>query len=137
MKATAARNIRRLFGKSVSELNTETEYKAFQLAIWEIVRDSEYSKGFSFSTGTFKTSLGSDEVREMALCYLNNLGDVEARNLVVLTRDGKRDQIGIVKPAPAPPGLVLAACGILPVVALRRRLLRPRSERASRLPRGT
>jgi hypothetical protein len=113
MGEQAASNLRKLFGKWFSTLDTDNEYKAFQLAIWEIVKDS----GTTSSPGTLDLDSGgftsNSSLKGDAEAYLNDLGNVEAQNLVVLTRDGKQDQIAIV--APAPPALVLSLAGLIPL----------------------
>lgn len=108
--------------------NSDTSYRAFQLAIWEIVTDGAGSPTNRLTTGSFQSSDGAAALAQaMLLSTLSNVAAGMAnfatqfpnQELVALVSDSAQDQL-LVRPkkttvsiVPTPPGLVLAGMGMV------------------------
>jgi hypothetical protein len=110
---TVATNLLDLFGTFFSGLTTANDagyglsvadqYAAFQEAIWLL----EGASGVGVKDS-------NPNVLNLAKYFVNNLGSIEAPNLVIFqSTDGGQDQIGVV--TPAPPSALLAVVGFLSV----------------------
>jgi hypothetical protein len=159
MGATRALLLRELFAERFTSLTvsgntaqTNLNHQAFQLAVWEIVYETNsilkltgpnqgvlYASGHSATTlanGWLKTLAGQSGDAGYTQGYLGDgTGDVtQLANLVGLQGVNGQDQVAVlqpgfgpgpggdIEPVPAPPAVVLALAGVLPCLALRRRL---------------
>ena len=112
--ATKANAIGQLYSSRYeTSLTSATNSAAFQLALWEIVNDTDYS----LNTGTFKAIGTSSAILNQASLWLANLtGPGNKYNFIVYTSTSKQDQIvaTLVPPAPVPlpAALPLMASGL-------------------------
>lgn len=111
-----------LWADMLPEVNTKDESAAFQLAVWEIV----YDTNGLMSSGSFKAN-SPDSPKTIAQGWLNSItspGYVVSNpmpTLRILQSDTAQDQLTVFYPAIPAPGagvLALAGCGML---AARRR----------------
>jgi hypothetical protein len=142
--------IRELWAEWSGDLTTATKYEAFQVAIWNILYDTDFSvssgSGWFYLTTSQGSAAQTANVMAQANTYLDYLaandptgsGSLSMANLVALSNLGAQDQIALLnpgylppppggdspQPVPAPPTAVLALMGLLPCVALRRRYRR-------------
>jgi len=139
-----ADDLRRLFGEQypelpidgTSELNGSDFINAFQLAIWEIVTDSDYNLG----AGDFQYNVTSGDVFNMANTWLVALAGSGAddwdmaNNLFALTNDSKQDFIvaiqtpGGATPVPLPAAVWLFGSAMLGVAGIGYRRNRKRDQ---------
>jgi hypothetical protein len=127
MSATAAANLEELYGRFYSDVDTQVERAAFQVAIWEIVYEnmpggSSSSDSLNVTSGdaTF-TNPGHGDVLSTAQGYLNALdGTGPTQALAALTSALNQDMI---VPVPLPPAL-LVGFGLLGGLAVFRRVRR-------------
>ena len=121
--------------------NTDTSYRAFQLAIWEIVTDGAGSAANRLTTGLFRSNDTAAAIAQaMLTTTLNDIAGGQTNfttrfpneELVALVSESAQDQLllrtqktTIVSIVPTPPGLVLAGMGL--VVLLGRARWRQRS----------
>jgi hypothetical protein len=145
MTANQAAAVRQLWARYNSTIGTNsTKAAAFQLALWEIIYDSEgqWGAGGANLMGSSYNFLGNGSLKSstaaaanQANAWLQSLTSSGPQaNLAALTSADDQDQLielkdgytirgGDIVPTPAPAGLILAATGIVPLLALRRRLV--------------
>jgi len=151
MNGTQATMIRQIWQSFHTDaLTSGDKAAAFQVAIWTVLYGNG---GLSHTTGSGSLTAGgwavsgSSTILDQAKTYLTTFGSVQA-NLVGYklrldssTGANAQDQlVEVTGPmpnntpdapnplaAPAPPALILALCGIIPGIAVRRRLLAPRA----------
>ena len=108
-----------LWGASKASIDTKEESAAFQLAVWEIV----YDTNLNTSNGTFKVN-SSSSLRNAAQALVTNANNLASNpaatnfELVVLRSSTAQDQITAI-PVPSPGAAALAGFGGL--LALPRR----------------
>ena len=93
--------------------SSDTRAAAFQLAIWEIINETNTS-GWDLNSGTFRASASSTTINT-AETWLSELNGLPPRaNLMALTSATAQDYVvqAPVVQSPAPPGVVLGLCGI-------------------------
>jgi hypothetical protein len=131
-----ADQIRELWAERHASLSTGEQYAAFQLSIWEIIYETKGDLAVTGSTGgTFRAYGTPDNIVTLANTWLASVNGLDANgtaparlaNLsgmrVTINSGGDyQDQVVEVVAAPTPPALVLALLGIIPCLALRRRL---------------
>ncbi len=105
----------RLWGTNFSNIDTADESAAFQVAVWEIV----YDTNFDLSSGAFKVNT-SGAVRNLAQSWINTITDVgfvatgTLPSLAVLESSTAQDQLTVVpgNNIPAAGSGVLALAGL-------------------------
>ena len=113
--------LRTLWTLNKPAVNTSTVAAAFQVAIWEIIYDTNNN----VTTGTFKLN-SPTSVRNVATNMLNTAvamrGKAPMANLVVLRSDCAQDQLCELPPSiPTPGTATLAAAGVLMAVRRKRK----------------
>ena len=102
-----------LWAASKASIDTKEESAAFQLAVWEIV----YDTNLNTSNGSFKVN-SSSTLRNAAQVLVTNASNLASNpaaanfDLVVLRSDNAQDQITAV-PVPSPGAAALAGFGAL------------------------
>jgi hypothetical protein len=147
MDAVKSNLIRELWAQWSSDLTTATRAEAFQVAIWNIIYDTDFSVASGSGTFYLTTAKGhaaqTADVRTQANLYLDYLavhdptgsGSLSMANLVALSNLGAQDQVTLLNPgylppssgggepqfvpAPAPPTAILALMGLLSCATLR------------------
>ncbi len=101
-----------------SALSDANHSAAFQLAIWELVYDSDHSLQ---SPGAFYVTGGNATARNIAQGWLSSLGpnSPDTWNLIFLTSSTHQDFLGLRVPEPAP--IALLALAMLAMIMVRRR----------------
>lgn len=110
-----------LWAENESKVKTATDSAAFQVAIWEILYDTNYN----VSTGNFKLN-SPLSVRTASAAMLSSAvadrGKSTPANLVVLRSDCAQDQLCQLPPSiPTPGSAVLGAAGLLMAMPRRRK----------------
>jgi hypothetical protein len=139
LTTTSINEISRLLGSNINSLGSpasNAEYAGLQVAIWAIIygngtwQASGSGSGTTLTSGSF-IATGSDI--GLAIGYLNGLGNDNTYANIAGLATGQ-DQVaelkagyyqnsdGEIVASPAPPAIVLAVLGIVPCLALRRRL---------------
>lgn len=145
MGLVKANLIRELWAQWSGDLTDATKYEAFQVAIWNIIYDTDFSvssgSGLFYLTTSQGNATQTAHVLSQANTYLNYLatndptgsGSLSMANLVALSNLGAQDQVALLnpgynppppgggspQPVPAPPTAILAMLGLLPCAALR------------------
>jgi len=113
---TRIANIEALFSKYLGQTGSSEKDAAFQLALWEIVYDDD----FSFEAGMFQASGFGDSVA-LAKTWLDSLGSGSFETLWALRSLGEDDSQDLITWVPEPGTLALLGAGLIGFGAFRRR----------------
>jgi len=120
---TEADLVTKLYGAHYADAisGSTTQATAFQLALWEVVYDSNSS--LQLNADNLQVTNANADAINLAQTWLNGLGGVSGSafadnfpgsQLVWLSNDCNQDQIVVVPPngVPAPPGVLLGLIGV-------------------------
>jgi MYXO-CTERM domain-containing protein len=105
-----------------SQVLTNNQYAALQIAIWEITRENVGLYGYDVSTGDVKFSGSTATILGLANTYLSQVDGVgpRAQRIRALVNERKQDML-VQFPVPEPGSLALALLGLGAVFGTRRR----------------
>ncbi len=120
-----ADQVRELLGAAYpdfSQVLTNNQYAALQLAIWEITRENQGANGFDVFTGDIKFASSNAAVLGLANSYLAAVDGIgpRAQRIMALTNRTRQDML-VQFPVPEPGSLGLALLGLGLVAGARRR----------------
>jgi len=126
--ATRADQVRELLGAvypDFSQVLTNNQYAALQLAIWEITRENSAANGFNVLTGDVRFASSNATVLALANTFLAAVDGIgpRAERVVALTNRTRQDML-VQFPVPEPGSLGLALLGLGALVGSRRRSAR-------------
>jgi hypothetical protein len=123
--AAKADSIRELLGAvypDFTQVLTNNQYAALQIAIWEITREDFGTYGYDVATGDVKFSGSNATILNLANTFLANVDGVgpRAQGIRALVNERRQDML-VQFPVPEPGSLALALLGLGAVFGTRRR----------------
>lgn len=123
--AAKADSIRELLGSvypDFTQVLTNNQYAALQIAIWEITREDFATYGYDVATGDVRFSGSTATILNLANTYLAQIDGVgpRARGIRALVSERRQDML-VQFPVPEPASLALALMGLGAVFTTRRR----------------
>jgi len=123
MAATKAHLIQKLWAAKYALINSNTAAAAFQLAVWNIVYETQ--QDWTVSSGKFSVdSCTSANMANLWLSDLHNGGLTDETHLMAISSERYQDQVVVGAPVPAAVWSGLALLGMVGAMRVRRQWLK-------------